>query len=713
LCIRKLTPEELAQLGTAYPALNDLLGIASEKLKYLLLNIFNLHLLAELLNDGVLSTELEDIRTQPELLDAYWRHRVHGDDGKRDAREGILLSAVEGMIASRALQVARLRLRNDANIGALNELERQGVLVASEANGRPDDDILLFAHNILFDYAVARLVFRRGREPTYLVSLLLETPELTLLLGPSLSLAMTDRWGANRNEFWNLALALERERAILEIARLQAPMVIAEDGSVGIEDLEPLLTALSSSTGAEAAEAFLQHLIGAVFVLAMTGRSLVGPGAGPWSILAEHLTAFKRDRLAYAASPLVSKLIEQIDTATAEQLHSLGEASGALLTCAWEHQPRQSRFITTALHATCITIASNVQVTAQLLRQALQPAHMEQFAYEELRHITRNIDRIIDADAKLAGDIYDAAFSFDERSDATTNMSDSQLLGLRSNRRQDYQGSWYELTESYPKFLKAAPEDAARSLNKSMEGYVARTHFHNSRSEEERTTAFDLGGCAGTYVEDYSYIWLQTAISPRQDAPQLIVKLGDELSSEDGEAADRLRRVISTLMDNARLAVMWRTVLDLAARKPPIAERFAATIAQQITAGRWGSAAPLPTPSLWRHANKSEQRSPSSEWSRRCLSVIARRCAAGIRRSCSRAFLEWTQARLSEGRPSDEVTRTTSSPARAFRTRGTTSTWPRLWASSCRGRCCGLVYIRYLREIRSFGRQRFRPRIAP
>ena len=549
--IKRLDAQELAQIATSYAALNELLQTAPNQLKDLLLNIFNLHLLAELLNDGVVSAELENIRTQPELLDAYWKHRVHGNDGRRDAREGILLSAAEGMIASRALQVARANLRTDPNIGALNDLERHGVLVASEADGRPDDDILLFAHNILFDYVVARLIFRRGRDPAYLVGRLRETPELALMLGPSLTLALADRWGVpavNRNEFWNVAFALEREPAIPEIARLQAPMVIAEDGSVGIGDLGPILTALGVSTGAEAAEALLQHLIGALFVLAMIGRALVGPGAGPWSVLAERLTTFKRDRLAYSASPLVSKLIDQIDAATAEQLSSLGQASRDLLAYAWARQPRQSRLVTAALHATCLTIASNVRGTEQLLRAALLPEHMEQFAYEEFRHITRNIDRIIDADARLAADIYEAAFRFDERSDATTDMSGSQLLALRSNRRQDYRGSWYELTERYPKFLKAAPEEAAWSLNKAMEGYVARQHSHTSTTPEERTVEFTLGTRVVTYTADYSCIWLQTAISSRQDAPQLLVKLGAECLSEEGETEDRLRRIISALM---------------------------------------------------------------------------------------------------------------------------------------------------------------------
>jgi hypothetical protein len=372
VCIKTLSPKELSQLAASYPELNELYQRAPITLRELLLNIFNLHLLAELLNEGVLSIDLENIRTQPELLDAYWRHRVQGNDGGRDAREGLLSAVVEGMIANRSLQVARADLRGNPNIGVLNDLEHQGVLVASEGDGRPDDNALLFSHNILFDYAVARLVFRRGRDPVYLVARLHDTPDLALLLGPSLTLAMADRWGAQaaaRQEFWKLALALESEAAIPEIARLQAPMVIAEDQSVSLTDLEPLLETLRNSK-TQAAEGLLRHLVGALFVISMSGRPLVGAGGGPWSALCERLTQFEPDQIILSAGPLLSKLTEKVDNATLEELRSLGAAARNLLVYAWTRQPRLSRLIAVALRALCATIRSDVKATGELIRRS-------------------------------------------------------------------------------------------------------------------------------------------------------------------------------------------------------------------------------------------------------------------------------------------------------------------------------------------------------
>jgi hypothetical protein len=131
----------------------------------------------------------------------------------------------------------------------------------------------------------------------------------------------------------------------------------------------------------------------------------------------------------------------------------------------------------------------------------------------------------------LAAEIYATAFGFDEKSDAPTDISGSQLLALRGNRRQDYQGSWYELTENFPKFLDAAPETAAQALNRAMEGYVERERSSN-RTTEQRTVEFNYRDRTASYTADNSYIWLQTALGSRQDAPQLLLKLAAKLQND-------------------------------------------------------------------------------------------------------------------------------------------------------------------------------------
>jgi hypothetical protein len=571
--VRRLSEAELAQIADSIPPLHELFQRAPSKLKELLRNIFNLHLLAELLNDGVVSADLEGIRTQPELLDAYWKHRIHRDDGQRDVREAVLSAVVEKVLASGSLQVARAEIRNHPNAAALSDLERSGVLVASERDGRPDDDTLLFSHNILFDYAVARLVFRRGRDPAQLVERLLRAPELALMVGPSITLIMADRWGAadpNRRGFWNLAFALEGEKDVPEIARLQAPMIVAEDSAANLTDFDPLLDALEpDSSTATAAEGFLRHLVGALFVVSIGGRALVGPAAGPWAALASHLTRFNRNATAYSLSPLVSKLTERIADVTAEQICDLGSAARYLLDFAWSREPRDSRLVGAAIDGVCKTVISDPVTSANLLRRALSAEHMRNYAYEEFRHIANNIEGLVHADPDLAVDIYAAAFGFDETSDAKTGIGNSQLLALTSNRRQDFRGSWYQLAERFPKFLDAHPEEAARGLNRAIEGYVNREHPRRENGDIV-IAEFAFGDRTAHFAPDRSSIWLNTSLAGRQDAPQVLNKFRDYIWQLGGalDGTERLRRILSSLVMETRLAVIWRTLLEAGSACP-------------------------------------------------------------------------------------------------------------------------------------------------
>ncbi|HEY5210598.1 MAG TPA: hypothetical protein VIJ42_14265, partial [Stellaceae bacterium] len=105
---------------------------------------------------------------------------------------------------------------------ALVELERSDILRQEDVSvGRANDDSLLFTHHILFDYAVARLIFRRGRDADAVVQLLKDERALSLMLNPSLSLALADAWtaGGDRRDFWKLAFKLASETGLPAVAR--------------------------------------------------------------------------------------------------------------------------------------------------------------------------------------------------------------------------------------------------------------------------------------------------------------------------------------------------------------------------------------------------------------------------------------------------------------------------------------------------------------
>jgi hypothetical protein len=312
--VGRLTDDEISQIAASFPALEELYKHASEKLRDLLQNIFNLHLLAELLQAGVAGSDLSAITTQSELLDRYWRHRVHRDDGKHDAREGTLTTIVNEMMDAQVLRVLRVDVRQKVDAGALVDLERQGILRAEDQDGKPNEDALLFNHHVLFDYAVARLVFLRGRDSARLVALLGARRELALMLSPSLTLALSDAWnsGQDRKPFWDLAFALGQESGLPGVAQLAAPMVAVEQ-TKEIDELKPLFDALGGPEPRKsAAENVVQNMVGALFVRKNAGVPMLGPAAGPWMLFAERLAAMGSERSMLAVRALVATATEAL-----------------------------------------------------------------------------------------------------------------------------------------------------------------------------------------------------------------------------------------------------------------------------------------------------------------------------------------------------------------------------------------------------------------
>ena len=171
---------------------------AGTGLRQLLLVPFNLRLVGELLAEGVPAAELTPVRTQLELLDRYWEVRVIRGDVLGDAREVVLRRAAEAMVRRRSLRAERAAVATDpAASGPLNQVLSSGVLVEWQPlpGVRPDRYVLAFAHHMLYDYGVARLLFRGPDER--LVERLEAEPDLALATRPSLVLHFLYLWEAD------------------------------------------------------------------------------------------------------------------------------------------------------------------------------------------------------------------------------------------------------------------------------------------------------------------------------------------------------------------------------------------------------------------------------------------------------------------------------------------------------------------------------------
>lgn len=583
--VNRLSDSEIAQTTAFSPQLNQLFQEANPKLAELLRNIFNLHLLAELIAHGKVAADLKSIKTQSELLETYWEHRVRRSDGAHDAREMLLTVAVQEMVAKKSLRIFRADIRDKVSLDALVDLERNDILRAEEELRGANEDILLFSHHVLFDYAVARLLFRRGRDPARLVQLLKGDRALTLMVGPSLTLALRDAWGgdADHAAFWELAFAIASEDSLPQAAYLAAPMAAAESTTT-LQDLAVLLAWLREShPRRETAEKIMQMLCGAILVCQRAGVAIAGENAAPWVEFAEALTAIGTEAPMFSAKPLVALAAEKPERLTPQQFEAAGAAARQLLDFGWSRPRRPSNLIINAIGAVAVTIGSDVAATSALLHRLIEIEHLKKHGYEELSWLARHVDVLSQFDPALVIDIYGAAYGFlDEGADEKTNISNSGILSLTSNRRQDYQGAWFQLQEAATAFLEQYPVDGTKAVARAMLGYVNRER----RSETQPAPpaeAFTIEGKSAQYLPDLSFIWYRGGFREPMDGPALLQKFDAFLSklASHADAPRRLQEIISTLAAESGLAVIWGSLLELGTKDP---ELFATTIASLAAA---------------------------------------------------------------------------------------------------------------------------------
>jgi|SRR5579871_943461 len=286
-----LADDELNQVESQSPALYALVQEADGDLRRLLRVPFNLRLVAELIAQGVLREELTPIRTQCELLEKYWFHRVIRSDGFGGAREAVLRRICEQMVGRRKMTIGRATVEDAPAAPHLTTLLSCQLLAEWQpsATTRADRYVLTFSHHVLFDYAVARTMLAGPIED--LMARLASEPDLILFIRPSLVHHLQSVWESNarRSRFWEALFELGKASAVPEVAKIVGPSVVAASAR-DLADFAVLYEALASphAERRRVAEETLRRVVEAVLEDAET--SSLAARADLWCQLLERVT---------------------------------------------------------------------------------------------------------------------------------------------------------------------------------------------------------------------------------------------------------------------------------------------------------------------------------------------------------------------------------------------------------------------------------------
>lgn len=569
-----LRDDELEQVAHQSTELATLLtnarGVPDSALLDLLRNPFNLRLAASLIACGIPIDELTPLSSQIELLERYWAERVLYNDPECHAREEVCRLLCEDMAQAKSLQ-ADASVIPSSSSAALQQLKRHGVLIEWQVTplSEPDRNVLAFAHNVLFDFAVARALFRGTGDKVK--NRMVAEPGIVLALQPSFSLHYQHLWRVDptRRQFWSAVLGLQTSD-IPKVGQLIGPAVCI-DVATDSTDLKPLIAALDDATDQAAAESVIAHMAGALLAKEV---KLVGDNPGPWCEWLRDVSDRLSDRTAGSVRAVLIGPTRAADhragadsEMTPTQGRLINHASRRLFEFALATPASKSWLLPNAVIGVCRTFRWNTAQSTPLLEMLLDADDIRKGQLDGLRNLVNEISALIEYTPELVAQTYRTVFAAEEPPDEQRPMWESQIVPLVTSVRQDFQMLHYGLGEAFGEFLKVNPAVAIPVLCDVVERYAARRHRYGN---EAGTHQFSFRGTQAAYSPDASACWDDRSVH-KHDAPVKMLKafsesLDDMVSSQDGEQA--FLAYLDYLAGSNRLAVVWRRILEFGAANP-------------------------------------------------------------------------------------------------------------------------------------------------
>lgn len=479
---------EFEELLTKIPALRVATENGGPKLAELARVPFNTRLLADLLTARVAPEQLRSLGSQVQLLEMHWNERVRP---LGLPAEQCLANTVRAMIDRGRMEATRIAA--GAGTGnALDLLLQRGVLIS--VNG---DREVAFRHHILFDYVASRTAIDLD-DPTRRDELL-KRSGASLLLAPALSFALQHLWetsGMGRDRFWQAVADIAGDSAADPIARSVAARVGCDLPSEA-DDATGLVRLMAKQSGSETAFRAFPHIVGA---LSVRLEDKVAVPFSPWCSVAEGAVPFVT-KIAWPLRTLVSNLIDCV--ADPDMRPQLGVAARAVMNYAFDAQ-RGEMLMPLAIGFVAKTFGTDSPASRRLVERLIEPSRMHEHASNDMHWLASNVADIADHDPDLVIQIYDRVFAHTIEDDAPTNLGNSKILTLTSNRRQDFKMSQWALRESFPVFSKAHPLPAAEAAIKVSRAYIRNEH---ALTEPVETLPMVIGNQVGRITQDYSHIW--------------------------------------------------------------------------------------------------------------------------------------------------------------------------------------------------------------
>lgn len=491
--IPRLGPDEIGEVRSKWPALDRIAQASGPQFNSLLSSPFNLFLLGRILKDDASAASLA--KTQLDLLELFWSRRVENDafvvvEESAQVMDGLLRK----MLQNRRLTALNSDVASN-HLQAVDRLLHDGILYQPRSTR-----VLSFAHHVLFDYALAHLVFLRD-DAKFIDDELLEATQDVLLVAPAIVLALRMVWERDIGQFWNVSLSLAADDRLGSFIH-SLPSRVAAEATVAPTDIAQLVHAIQQSS--KPAIFLAQHLLSAVLAGVVQGIPRLGQYDDPWCKIVEMMANAALDALQWPLNAVLGSWTEA--ELTDDQRASLGAAARLMLTHQLTHEAAyHDGSISAAIKAVLKTYSTEPQESEKLIRALLEDERVVGRGHAELFWVAHGFKSLVESNPQLAADFLVTAFCSPLPSeDEKTSLGHSRILSLTSSKRQDFEGILYQLQQHLPWFLTHNAAIAGRALRTLIAARI-----DSERPVQEASTIGEayISGRSLRFSTDHSCIW--------------------------------------------------------------------------------------------------------------------------------------------------------------------------------------------------------------
>lgn len=521
--------------------------------KQLLKVPFNLWLIENILKNNPEAIEFQSINSETELLEMFWDKRLNGT--KKDSLEAILRIITEKLVDNKALTIRKSDFFKSNMQAEWNVLLSESIIRYVDAFEKK----VAFSHNILFDYAVNKVLLSDKIEE--FIDFIEEDTSRVVFLRPSLMYFFNSIWYYENSYFWDIIFDLTASNKIPVIAKfLPIHTIITEIKS--INDLDTLIDRWGEKY--PDAEEIVKRLLQALDIFKVLDSNVWVEFIGEISLeIREGFIGI----LAYIIQKIVDiSLLKDNET----NLKICGDIGRRFYLWIAENNDFGNTWFReisskVLVPIICKTYSTDVNISKGIIKEIVDSIDANGNNIDSVSSIARFVKYIYESDIEFTNYIYSIVHSQKVTSVETTTMGGSAVLHLMSNKKQDYEMCKYNLQREINNLINIDSKNgikiALRTLNTIIE--------NDECLARDNSIVVSFCNRTVTIIEDNSHWWASSYISEEIggyskaifDYLNNICLKGDEYLLDE---------FIDIFSDEAKTAYIWGQLLIHAAKNADI-----------------------------------------------------------------------------------------------------------------------------------------------